>query len=169
MMAKRDRQIGLAVFLTLLAAYLLTYSGTLHSDDEMSMLAVTESLVRQGNPRITQLAWNQNQAGGIGNYGEDGELYAKYGLGQSLWFVPLYRLALQLPRMGLMQLTLLLNAPLTALSGAGLYTIARRLGYARGTGLLAAFGFGLGTIAWVYARYGFNEPAVTLALVIAYA
>src|SRR5262249_31551524 len=139
-----------------------------HSDDELSMLAVTESLAREGKTQITQLAWNQNQAGGIGNYGPDGELYSKYGLGQSLWFFPLYWLALHAQNIGLVQPALLLNAPLTALTGAVVFWAARKLGYSHGAGALAALGYGLATLAWVYARFGFNEPAVTLALAAAY-
>lgn len=163
-----DWQCGLAVFFVLLGAYLLTYSGVLHSDDEMSMLAVTESLVRESKVQIDQLAWNQDQAGGIGNYGLDGELYSKYGLGQSLWFYPFYWIALNWTSFGLVQAALLLNAPLTALSATVLFWIARKLGYSRGAALLGAFGFGLGTLAWVYARLGFNEPAVSLAVLGAF-
>ena len=44
----RDRALALSVGFFLFAVYLLSYRGGFHSVDEVSMFAVTESLVKHG-------------------------------------------------------------------------------------------------------------------------
>ena len=47
------------------------------------------------------------------------------------------------------------------------YALARRFGYSTTVSALAALGFGLGTMAWPYARLDFSEPAATLFVLLA--
>ena len=105
------------VLLLLAAVYTLTYSGVFHSDDEMSVAAAAESLVKRGSLAIDQLRWNQDLSAGIGKYGLDGHLYSKYGWGASLALAPLYLAARALPSLGNAQAANLLNIFVTALTG----------------------------------------------------
>lgn len=164
----RQRDVSLLLFLFTLSVFLLSYSGLLHSDDEMSMVAVTESIVKRGNFAIDQIAWNQDQAGGIGRYGLDGHLYSKYGWAQSVLAIPLYALAMLIPIFGLVQTTMLFNSLVTALTSALLYLLAQRLGFSRASGILLSLVFSFTTLAWVYAKYFFSEPLTALLLVAAF-
>ena len=120
--------------LLLVAVYTLTYSGVFHSDDEMSVAAAAESLVKRGSLAIDQLRWNQDLSGGIGKYGLDGHLYSKYGWGASLALAPLYLAARALPPLGNAQAANLLNIFVTALTGVLVMRCARRLGAGEGGG-----------------------------------
>lgn len=154
----------LALVLFLLAVYTLSYSGVFHSDDEMSVAAAAESLVKQGSLSIDQLRWNQDLSGGIGKYGADGHLYSKYGWGASVAAVPLALAALVLPSLGSVQAAMLLNAFVTALTGLLVLRCARRLGATGGQATALALIYGLATLAWVYAKFFFGEPLSGLAL-----
>jgi hypothetical protein len=162
-----DRRAALAVLLFLLAVYTLTYSGVFHSDDEMSVAAVTESLVKRGSMTIDQLRWNQDLAGGIGKYGVGGHLYSKYSWGAAVAAAPFYLAALLLPALGSVQAAMLLNVLVTALTGMLVLLCARRLGVGRTAAVGVALLFGLATLAWPYAKYFFSEPLSGLTLLAA--
>ena len=93
----RDRSTGFFVFGLLLACYLLTYTGIIQSSDGLAMFATTESMVRRGEIDSNQLVWMGNQQG---NFGPDGDLYSRKGLGMSLLAVPLVWLARLWPASG---------------------------------------------------------------------
>ncbi|MGD8627341.1 MAG: hypothetical protein PVJ34_22605, partial [Anaerolineae bacterium] len=162
MTRRHDGPLALCLACLLFAVYLLTFSGAYHSSDEMSMLAVTDSLARRGAWDIELLRWMGEQQG---SFGPDGHLYSRKGLGTSLAALPLYWPALQVERLGNVQAAMLLNGLVTALSGALLLLFLRRLGYGRGVALAVALAFGLGTMAWPYARYLFSESLAGLGLV----
>jgi hypothetical protein len=155
---------ALAVGLFLLAVYLLTYSDQFHSSDGQAMFAVTESLVRRGDYDINQLLWMGQQQG---TYGLDGELYCRKGIAASLLSLPLAWLGLVVPFWGVVQTTLLFNAVVTALTGLFLYLYVNRLGYPTSTSLVLSLVFGLGTLAWPYAKYDFSDPLASLSLLAA--
>jgi len=158
---KREKGVGLALSLFLLAIYLLTYSGDIHSSDGLSMLSVTESLVKRGDYDTNQILWMGLQQG---TFGRGGELYSGKGIGTSLVALPLAWLGLVVPFWGFVQTTLLLNVAVTALSGLLVFLYLRRLGYSWEVGLVVALLFGLGTMAWPYSKYFFSEPLTGLAL-----
>ncbi len=158
---KREKGIALALSLFLLAIYLLTYSGDIHSSDGLSMLSVTESLVKRGDYDTNQILWMGLQQG---TFGRGGELYSRKAIGTSLAALPLAWLGLIAPFWGFVQTTLLLNVVVTALSGLLVFLYLRRLGYSCEVGLLVALLFGLGTMAWPYSKYFFSEPLTGLAL-----
>jgi len=161
---KREKGVALALSLFLLAIYLLTYSGDIHSSDGLSMLSVTESLVKRGDYDTNQILWMELQQG---TFGRGGELYSRKGIGTSLVALPLAWLGLIIPFWGFVQTTLLLNVAVTALSGLLVFLYLRRLGYSWEVGLLVALLFGLGTMAWPYSKYFFSEPLTGLALLAA--
>jgi hypothetical protein len=164
MTGRHDGPLALCLACLLFSVYLLTFSGTYHSSDEMSMLAVTDSLARRGVWDIELLRWMGEQQG---SYGPDGHLYSRKGVGTSLAALPLYWPALQVERLGNVQVAMLTNGLVTALTGALLLLFLRRLGYGRGVALAVGLAFGLGTMAWPYARYLFSESLAGLGLVAA--
>ncbi|HEX7589226.1 MAG TPA: hypothetical protein VF478_12995 [Anaerolineae bacterium] len=152
-----DRSDGVTaawITLLLLGVYLLSFSGQLYSQDSMSMFSVTESVVKRGELNTDQM-WTLFKA--RNEIASDGESYAKYGYGISLFAVPLYALALALPDFGLVQTTLLTSAIVIAIAGALMFLAARRLRYTRGVSLALALLFGLATPAWVYAKQFWSE------------
>jgi hypothetical protein len=164
------RNLALALTLFLFTVYLLVYRGGFHSVDEVSMFAVTESLVKFGRFNTDQIAWTQwttSQAEAQGFFGHDGHVYSKKGLALSLAQAPLYGLALLLPGLGMLQTVSLLNAGITALTGALLFMFLWRMGFAGSVSALTALIFGLATIAFVYAKYLFSEPLAGFLLLLA--
>ncbi len=150
----------------LFGIYLLSFSGVLYSQDSMSMFAVTESFVKRGEFNTDQL-WTLFKA--RNELAFDGESYAKYGYGASLFAVPLYALALHLPLdLGLIQTTLLTSSIVIALAGALVFLSARRLKFSRDVSIVAALLFGLATPAWVYAKQFWSEPYALFTLFAAF-
>ncbi len=155
MINRSDRIVAAWIALLLCGVYLFSFSGQLYSQDSMSMFSVTEGVVKRGELNTDQM-WTLFKA--RNEIASDGESYAKYGYGISLFAAPLYALALALPaELGLVQTTLLTSAIVIALAGALLFLAARRLSYSRGVSLALALLFGLATPAWVYAKQFWSE------------
>ena len=165
MTSHRDRPLALGLFAVLFSVYLLTFSGAYHSSDEMSMLAVTDSLARRGAWDIELFRWMGEQQG---FFGPDGHLYSHKGIGTSLALLPHYWLALQSHLVPNVQMAMLINGAITALTGVLVYLLLRRLRNSYGASLLAALAFGLGTMAWPYARYLFSESLAGLGLMLGF-
>ena len=162
MTGRRDKQLAGCLFALLFSVYLLTFSGRYHSSDEMSMLAATDSLARRGAWDTDLIrSWMGEQQG---SFGPDGHLYSRKGIGTTLAALPLYWLASQTEQVGNVQAAMLTNAIVTALTGVLVYFYLRRLGYRDGVSLGTALAFGLGTMAWPYARYLFSESLAGLGL-----
>ncbi len=164
---RRDTALALGVGLFLFAVYLLSYRGGFHSIDEVSMFAVTESMVKFGRLDTDQIAWTQwttSQREAQGFFGVDGHVYSKKGLMMSLAMAPLYWLGLLIPGLGMLQTASLLNPIVTAISAALLFRLVRRLGYEERVALGVALLYGLAVIAWVYSKYLFSEPLAGLLL-----
>src|SRR5512136_1503606 len=123
MMVRSDRVMAAWIALLLFGVYLLSYSGRLYSQDSMSMFSVAESAVKRGEFNSDQM-WTLQKA--RDEIAHDGESYAKYGYGASLFAVPLYALAYALPVFGMVQTTLLTSAIVVAITGALLFLAARR-------------------------------------------
>ncbi|MBI1881202.1 MAG: phospholipid carrier-dependent glycosyltransferase, partial [Chloroflexi bacterium] len=166
----KRRTLGLHLGLFLLAIYLLIYRGGFHSVDEVSIFAVTESLVKFARFNTDQIAWTQwttSQAEAQGFFGQDGHVYSKKGLALSLAQAPLYWLALYLPGVGMLQSVSLLNALITAAMGLLIFMFVERLGFSSLTAIVVSLIFGLATIAFVYAKYLFSEPLAGFLLLLA--
>lgn len=150
-----DRSIAFLIFGFLLACYLFTYTGVIQSSDGLSMFAVAESMVRRGELDTNQLIWMGVQQG---DFGANGDLFSRKGVGMALLAYPLVWLARVWSIVGLVQAALLLNPILTAWTGALLYRTARRLDWPRNTAIATALIFGLGTLAWPYTQTFFSDP-----------
>jgi hypothetical protein len=160
---RRDSLLALCLFALLFSLYLLTFSGIYHSSDEMSMLVVTDSLARRGAWDVELLRWMGEQQG---SFGPDGHLYSRKGIGMTLAALPHYWLALQVNQLGNVQTAMLTNGVVTALTGMLVYLLLRRLRYGENVALGVALAFGLGTMAWPYARYFFSESLAGLGLLL---
>jgi hypothetical protein len=148
---------------------MLAYSGQLHTIDETSMFAVTESMVKWGRLDTNQIAWSQwalSPATAQGSLGVGGNVFSKKGLSISLLAVPLYWIGLNLSGVGLVQITMLLKPIITAFTGVIVFLYVRQLGYSTGVSLWVALLFGLSTVAVVYTKVFSSEPVSAMALLL---
>ncbi|GAB4431083.1 MAG: hypothetical protein Kow0031_12140 [Anaerolineae bacterium] len=155
---------SIALFLFLLAIYLLSYTPRINSSDGLAMFATAESIVRRGALDIEQIRWMGLQQG---TYGLDGLLYSRKGIGVPLGLLPLVAPGLALPWFGPVSASLLFNAIVTALTAVLLLAYVQALGYPARVGLLTALAFGLATLAWPYAKSLFSDPFSGLLLLAA--
>jgi hypothetical protein len=159
----------------LLAIYVLSNSGQFHIVDEVSLFAVTESAALRGDVDTNAIAWTQwvNSPGEVlGSFGINGEVFSKKGPAPALLAVPWYWLLHLIAKadieFGQLQTVLLWNSFVTAHTALLLALTARRLGYRPRTGVLLGLLFGLGTIAWPYAKQFFGEPLSAFSLLLAF-
>ncbi|NIV28231.1 MAG: phospholipid carrier-dependent glycosyltransferase, partial [Anaerolineae bacterium] len=89
-------------------------------------------------------------------------------IGTTLAALPYYWLALRSRLIPNVQTAMLTNGAITALTGVLVYLLLRRLRYSYGIALLSALAFGLGTMAWPYARYLFSESLAGLGLLLSF-
>jgi hypothetical protein len=163
MTSRHDRSLAFGLAALLFSIYLLTFSGKYHSSDEISMLAVTDSLARRGAWDVELIRWMGLQQS---SFGPDGHLYSRKGIGTSLTALPIYWLALQSNSWGNVQAAMLTNAFLTAVTGGFLFLMLRRLKYGQGIALATTMVYALATMAWPYARFLFSESLTALGLVL---
>lgn len=155
--------------LLLCCIYLLSYSGVIHSVDELSALSAAESAWAGQGWRADQMEWDQERTPPQNIGGVDGHLYSKKGLGVSAAALPLLALGKALGGFGAVQLVLLAGAPLTALAAYAFYYYAAAQGYSRGASALAMLALGLATPLWPYARTLPSETLGALGLAAALA
>jgi hypothetical protein len=166
----RTTVIAFCLFVFLFACYMVAYSGQLHTIDETSMFAVTESMVKWGRLDTNQIAWSQwalSPATAQGSFGLGGNVFSKKGLAISLLAVPLYWIGMNLSGVGFVQTAMLLNPIITALTGTIVFLYSRQLGYSSKASLWVALLFGLGTAAVVYTKVFSSEPVSAMALLLA--
>lgn len=150
------------LFATLLGTYLLSAGGHLTASDDVQKLQALDGLWKRWDPAIPD-GWAP---------GPDGRTYSWFPLGSSLLMAPAY-LSVQLvaPFLppSLVEPVLrfavaLQNAPIVAALATSLAWLAWRWGVQARWAALAALGYGLGSMAWPYAKSGWSEPAAALAL-----
>jgi hypothetical protein len=165
------RRAPLAAFLFLLALYLLTASGHLYSPDEEAMYYVTRGLATRGDIAIE----GDDLVPMPLREGRDGRMVSPYGILPSLAALPFFALGALLAGGASVEVyeyltrftVSLLNAPVTAATGAVLFSCVVSLGYGRRAAWLAAGAFGVASLAWPYARTLFSEPLAGLLLILA--
>jgi hypothetical protein len=161
---RSDRRVACGVAVALFGLTMLCWNGTFHSSDGLSMYTVTDSLARYGRLDTEQVRWLGLQQG---MFGPDGLLYSRKGLATSLMAFPLAMAGMLLPGLGPVHASLLLMPLVTAGSGALLYLAGRRAFPAlpRWATVLAAFAWGLGSLAWPYSKTFFSEPLAALSTI----
>ena len=163
-------RVGLLLFIFVAAVYLVTAGGHTYSPDEEAMYYVTKGLVREHSLNIT-IPGSETAANGVTGP-IPGAHYSKYGLGQSLFAVPLYLIgeaaANALGGNTFEWLTRfavsLLDVLATALTSYVVYRTGLTLGYTWRTSIVLALIFSFCTMAWPYSKTFFSEPLCGLAL-----
>lgn len=162
--------LAAGVFFLLLGVYLLTHGGDFFVSDGVVMLRTTESIVERHTVEVAPDA-------GLTQIvpGRDGKFFSKYGLGQPLAATIPFWLAQRLHPVFFEYMwhrgvegyfVSLFNQFVTALTGAVVFLLARRLGAGPRMAALLALAWGLCTLAWPYSKTFFSEPLFTLCLVI---
>jgi 4-amino-4-deoxy-L-arabinose transferase-like glycosyltransferase len=154
--------------LLLFAVYLLSFSGRFHVMDELAVFTAGYNVAGHGQADINPLIWtNHWTPNPPGIWGQDNQLYTKKAPGISWLAAPLIWLGLRLPGLNAVYVGLLLNSLVTAATGALLLRWLADLGFSRRTALLTALAYGLGTIAWVYARMFWESSLLALFFLVA--
>ena len=150
------RKKALGVFLILFCMYLLSFNGVSSTDDEQLYIALTGGLASgKGYSGLPLLGNDRLQ----GNNGSVEPFHSLVG-------IPLFLLAQSL-NLGSAQIFFVLPAIYTALTAMLIYRIVLRWGYLNRIALFSAIVFGLGTIAFPYARMNFREPLAALLIMLA--
>gem|GEM_PF-997871 len=158
-----SKSLSFALGLFLFSIYLLTFSGKFHVMDELAVFTAGHNLAQHGRADINQLIWtNHWTPNPPGIWGSDGNLYTKKPPGISFLTAPLIGLGHILPGLNAVHVGLLTNAIVTALTASLLFIWLTDLGFARLTTTLIVLGYGLGTIAWVYARMFWESSLLAL-------
>jgi hypothetical protein len=158
-----DKSLAAFLALLLFGLYMFTFDGTLHSTDGLSMLAVAENIAKHGRFDTRQLEDWENVSLGV-----DGRPYTKYPLGPTLLMLPFVLLALNVPRLGLIQTTLVLMPLITALVMPYFYLSARRLGYSPKTAVVLTLLAALATVAWPRTRDLVADPLIFWCFIAAF-
>jgi len=176
-------------FLAWLCLYLATASGRISHGDDETRFQMAQSLVEQGTLRIGHRVVEMPAMplpGLLPQQGyafettmpvaspRDGALYSKYSPGQSFLTLPLYLLgrgvasvAWPSARAYLTRLAVALWNPLWGAAAVALLSaFLVRLGYRRGTALMAGAAYGLASMGWEYTKTFFSEPAVGVCLLL---
>lgn len=167
---KLMRSVALSFWLglLLLAVYLLTFSGKLHIMDEFVGYAVGNNLVQHSRADVNQFIWtNHWHSTPPGLWGTDNNLYTKKAPGISLLAMPLIWLGHTFTGLNAVQMSLLTCALITALSGSLLLLWLLDLGFSRGVATATSLGYGLCSLALVYAHYLWEHAVVAATFLLA--
>ncbi|MEJ2148117.1 MAG: hypothetical protein P8Z40_01415, partial [Chloroflexota bacterium] len=152
--AKRYRRwrIALSLGALLFLVYLLTFSGTVKSDDELFIIDTTDSMAVRGSLLLNETVYLR------------GLQTTDVEPAQPVLAVPLYWLAYHIPWAGNVHAIFLFNPIVVSALAVLFFFYALDLGYGERTALIAALLLGLTTILWPYAKTFFREPLTTLNL-----
>lgn len=162
---------GLCVWVTLLflGVYLLSSGTGFYSTDGETMLRTTWAIVDRGRLAVP---CDPGQPSAV--EGRDSRCYSRYGLGQPLAAAPLYLVGRGVAAVlshldyGEVQRFVMarFNQIISALAVGMVCAVGALLYRSWRAGVGLALLYGLGTLALPYARFYFNEPLVTLGLVV---
>jgi len=148
---------ALLIFIVLVSAYSLTFSGAFRVDDEHILAARAQSLAFWGVLHYPQ-AYGNDRARHLSTLDAAiGDPVVSIEPGQAVLAAGLYRVAAVLG-IGGAQVAFGLNILATAFTGAMVFLIAGVLGFGYRPAMAAALAFGLGTMAWPYAKTFFRDP-----------
>ncbi len=163
-----SKALPFALGLFLFSVYLLSFSGKFHVMDELAVFTAGHNLAQYQRADINPLIWtNHWTPNPPGIWGSDANLYTKKPPGISFITAPLIWLGHALPDLNAVHVGLLTNAIVTALTASLLWVWLIDLGFNRSTATLTTLGYGLCTIAWVYARMFWESSLLALFLLAA--
>jgi len=168
------------LFIASLLLYMVTAGANFSSGDSSAELRVAQSLAEHGWVDVPQQ--KHQLCGGWGCQGADRRFYATHAIGYSLFLLPFYAGAQGTVRLlhspncqaGVkegcvpVQLISWTGCALTAATVALLCLLVLELGYTARRALLVALLYGFATMAWPYARYGFDVTLTALLLLGTY-
>jgi hypothetical protein len=136
--------------------------------DELAVFTAGYNLSGHGRADINQLIWtNHWTPNPPGVWGVDGNLYTKKPPGISFITAPLIGLGHAIPGLNPVHAGLLTNTLVTAITGGLLFVWLIDLGFSRPAATLTSLGYGLCTIAWVYARMFWESSLLALVFLVA--
>ena len=136
--------------------------------DELAVFTAGYNLARNGRADINQLIWtNHWTPTPPGVWGGDGNLYTKKPPGISFITAPLIGLGHVIPGLNHVHVALLTNTLVTAVTAGLLFVWLIDLGFPRPAATLTSLGYGLCTIAWVYARMFWESSLLALVFLVA--
>lgn len=157
----KDRRVTAIAFNLLIffaSVYLLTSSGS--SDYEVDTgrvrYEVTRSIVEKSDLAIPT---------GLGVSGIDGRDYSWFGLGHSLLAIPFY-IAGKYAGANPMLAVSMMNQLIGAATAVLVFIFSIALGYSKRASLLTSLFYGLGTMAWPYAKSACDHPAETFFILL---
>lgn len=147
------------------SVYALTSAGRLDSADGVVVAQTARALFQHHTLALS--ASTPDVVIGVGGSG-----YSKYGIAQSLVEIPFVALGFLLRHLTHNEQTVewtisFTNVFVSALGGALLYLVARRLGASQRLSIGLTLLYGFGTLAWPYAKTDFTEPLQTVSLLAA--
>jgi hypothetical protein len=155
--------LGLLVAVSLIPFYLLTYNGIYRVDDEHILGARAQSLALWGQLDAPQVSGNSR----VQSLELMGDQATQIEPLQSVIGAGLYRIGLATGGGG-RQAQMALNMYLTALTAFVIYFTIVRLGFSLGTGMVSAYLFGLGSMAWPYATTFLRDTLAMLFGAVAF-
>jgi hypothetical protein len=176
--ARRLRTILAWLLISTTLLYVFTAGSNFSSGDSFSELRVTDSLLAHGQVNVPVQQPGQTCAG-WGCRGRDGRFYATHGIGYSLYLIPFFLIATRVEAVGGMpacadwthcvpiHLLSWNTCLLSALTVCLLLIFALELGYSLRRALTLALLYGFATLAWPYARFGFDVTLTALLILAA--
>jgi len=156
------------VGLILFAIYLLSFSGRFHVMDELAVFTAGHNFAQYGQADINPLIWtNHWTPHPPGIMSGDGNLYTKKAPGISFLVAPLVIIGHAVPKLNTIHLGLLTNSIITAMTASLLVIWLSDLGYSPKIAMFTSLGYGLCTIAWIYARMLWGLTVLGLLILIA--
>jgi hypothetical protein len=173
-----DARTMLGIHLLFLGVYLASAAGHFFSTDHVAIYMTAQSLVENHSLAIQPI--NDTVAG------PDGQYYSVFGLGQSLFVVPLYLLGILVDRLSSPELRQYWSGPDLGMWGGTVpiffvslfnqfvaplicvlvFSFCRRMGCSARRALGIALMLGFGTAVWVYVRDSFQHPLEALFLLL---
>ncbi len=175
-----EEKLAVLLFLLAVTVYVFSAGGHFYSSDAWETFLSTESIVEYHTLEIVKPVFEgANPAGNwLWFVTPEGKIYSRYGLGQSLLFIPFYIMGKMLnPNAELTHFTdfatyfsftdFMFNPLITALTVVVVFFFARKMKYSVKLSAALALLFAFATQAWPYAKTLFNAPLVTLFIALA--
>ena len=148
--------IALNLFVIIAATYLVTASGYTLSDAGQSRVAVARALVERGDVSVPA---------DIGIMGRDGRYYSWFGIGPALAALPFYVVG-KATGADPAFVTSLLDQLAGAITVVLVFLFCTCLGFSNKSSLITALFYGLGTMAWPYAKNPTDHALETLFVLL---
>ena len=176
MLAIRKRRVVVFLFLLSFTVYTVTAGGHFYSSDSWEAFLSTESIVEYHSLQIVKPSFEgESPPSWLLFHTPDGKIYSRYGLGQTVLFIPFYLAGrLMNPNAELTHFSdfakyfyltdFLFNPTITAFTAAAMFYLGRKIGFSERMSVALALIFCFATQAWPYAKTLYNGPLVGLCV-----